>query len=487
MTRTALFVFSIVHYYREMMPVACHFRDRGWHLRIIIGWSGTSADAASRNCAAAGLELVPIDTAFLIAGEHEAVVPSETAATALAPAGSIPLLRRLMMMADSVRRIARLKSYARRRIDEISPDIVFAGPYHSPDLLHNGIALACRERCIPYCCLPASAYVGARNSILARFSNRKLGMQIGIIDADYDPLNALIARIYPRWTARRDGKTIFMWDPTLMLAARFSGTLSRDPWQKPSDAFDVVYLYSDFSRAMLRDSGYDDAKLIVCGIPLLDGPRRGLRDPAYRQAMWRDLKLGDAADFVLFNVEPSVEHRYAGAEDHWRRFRGLMAVMQRLTLPVVLSLHPLCRLEDYEFAEAEYGVTIARNYKIFDLYPYCRMAVSFVCSTNVVAGEFGKSLVVYDFFGMTSEDSPRKDLFRLPNARYGYDIGEVERLVAAVLSASPARGTADAASVPGACDIVFADATRRIRHVPSERAGALPAEPAVRPTHTTSL
>jgi hypothetical protein len=34
--------------------------------------------------------------------------------------------------------------------------------------------------------------------------------------------------------------------------------------------------------------------------------------------------------FILFNVEPSYEHRYARHEDHWRRFHQLMTAMQRI-------------------------------------------------------------------------------------------------------------------------------------------------------------
>ena len=79
----------------------------------------------------------------------------------------------------------------------IAPDLVFAGPYHSPNLLHNAIAAICRRRRIPYCNLPASAYVGERNAVLGRFLNRGLGMQSSIIDVDYDRLNRLIGEHQP--------------------------------------------------------------------------------------------------------------------------------------------------------------------------------------------------------------------------------------------------------------------------------------------------
>jgi hypothetical protein len=464
--RTALFVCSIVHYYREMMPVAHYFRDRGWRVRVIIGWGGRSAARAAADCRAAGLELVEPKATFLIPGEGDSAArPAEPTATSPAP---LPLLRRIAMFADSVRKLLRQKRYAGVLVGTIAPDIVFAGPYHSPNLLHNAIAAICRKRRIPYCNLPASAYVGERNAVLGRFLNRGLGMQSSIIDVDYDRLNRLMSRLFPRWTRTRDNTSIFMWDPLLILAARLCGVLTGNVWQKPAESFDVVYVYSDFSYNMLVDSLYDPRKVVISGIPLLDAPRRSYGNGDYRARMWRTLGIPGEHSFILFNVEPSYEHRYASYEEHWRRFHELMAVMQRTGMPVVLSLHPLCNLADYEFAETQYGVTISRDYRIFDLYPYCRLSVSFPCSTNVVAEEFGKPLVIYDYFGMTAENGPRKDLFRLPNARYGYTIGEVEREIRVALSAMP-RDEPSRQPTASACASIYEDVERRFvfRHPPT--------------------
>jgi hypothetical protein len=459
--RSALFVFSIVHYYREMLPVARYFRDHGWRVRVIIGWDGGSAEHAAAACQASGLELITIDPAFLIPGEHHPAGQTTSAAPSHGPIPPIPLWYRIAMFGDSVRKITRMKRYARTLMSAIAPDIVFAGPYHSPGLLHNGIAATCRARRIPYCNLPASAYVGERNSVLGRFLNHGLGMQSSIIDAGYDGLNRLFSYLVPKWTKTREGASIFMWDPLLILAARLCRVLDANIWQKPAESFDVVYVYSAFSHTMLVESGYDPRKIVICGIPLLDAPRRLLDDKDHRAAMWRSLRLPDGRGFLLFNVEPSYEHRYASREDHWQRFHELMTAMRRTGMPVVLSLHPLCNPADYAFAEAEYGVTIARDYRIFDLYPYCRLSVSFPCSTNVVAEEFGKPLVIYDYFGMTAQNAPRRDLFRLPSARYGYSVEEVEREIGIVLSATPERAPDRPAASAGACALIYADVESR--------------------------
>ena len=71
------------------------------------------------------------------------------------------------------------------------------------------------------------------------------------------------------------------------------------------------------------------------------------------------------------------------------------------------------------------------------------------------------------YFGMTAESGPRKDLFRLPNARYGYAVDEVEREVAIVLSTEVAQ--TPARQIAGtACAVIHDDVVRRfaLRSVP---------------------
>jgi hypothetical protein len=255
-----------------------------------------------------------------------------------------------------------------------------------------------------------------------------------------------------------------MWDPTLMLASRVTGLLAPNPWQKPSAIFDRVYVYSDFSARMLADSGYERSKVVVTGIPLLDRVHNTDDPAASRAAIHAALGLAEAEDFILFNVEPAAEHSYANWADHRARFRGLMTMLKRVGRPVVLSLHPLCHIEEYQYVEAEFGFVIARDHKIFDLYPYCRFALSFPCSTNVVAAEFGKLLVIYDFYGMAAKDAPRQDLFRLDGAWIGHDITAVERLVMEAVATTPARTLPQLSLDVAACPKILADVETAFPH-----------------------
>jgi hypothetical protein len=256
------------------------------------------------------------------------------------------------------------------------------------------------------------------------------------LSADYDLLNQLLAKWFTSWTETRAGKAIFMFDPLEMLAGRWTGMMDCDVWQQPSSSFDKVFVFNKYSSDLLAEDGFPMEKVIVAGFPLLDDVVARATNPESKEHLLADLGLGLEGSFVLFNVEPSAEHHYCDWDKHWQNFRGMMQIMKKSGLPVVLSLHPLCQIKDYLFAEEQYGVRISRRWKIYDLYPHCRFVVSFACSTNLLANMFDKPLVIYDFFNMAHPNSPRVNEFRLSDALIGHSFEEIEASLERLLANS---------------------------------------------------
>jgi hypothetical protein len=445
--RTALFVFSIFHYWKEMHPVAREFAANGWRVHVLIGWSGPTAAAVATECRALGIATseVPAPLNF---GDHlaaAAVAAGEAPQPRQPrfPAFMQPWLhtpRRFVDALRAFRRAAAAKRYARDLLDRVAPDVVFGGPWQAAGSFDNGFAFWCSRRRLPYCCLSFSPYLGEPNNIGGRFSHLADGMAGPSIRSDYDWINKLIARALPRWTRTRDGITIFYWDPLQTLAARLHGLVERNIWQRPSERYDVVFVFSEFSRRMLLDAGYPPGKIVVAGMPLLDAITARFADRDHREALFRSLGLSVDEPFILYNVEPGLEHSYVPAAVHWERFHAHMEVLRNVGLKVVLSLHPLCRKEDYRFAEANPGFKVVDSPSIHELYPYCRLVVSHCCSTNLLAPEFGKPLIILDHAGMTHEGAPRAALFRIPGALYAYSAADLTARLdeAARLPASPA-------------------------------------------------
>jgi hypothetical protein len=434
--RKALFVFSIFHYWKEMHPVARHFAATGWRVHILIGWSGSSADAVEAECHGLGIATsrVPAPHNF---GDHQAAAAAAADAADAPEAGPptprmpafarswLHFPRRLVDFWRAFRRAGAAKAYGRAVLEEVAPDLVFGGPWQAAGSFDNAIAFWCRRRGLPYCCLSFSPYMGEPNNIGGKFSHLEHGMAGDYIRHDYDLVNRAIAWAFPQWTRSRGGATIFYWDPVRILAARLYGLVERNIWQRPSERYDLVFVFSEFSRRMLVEARYDTAKIVVAGMPLLDGIVARLADPAYRAELARMLGLAPGEEFILYNVEPGLEHSYVAAETHWQRFHAHMEVLRASGMKIVLSLHPLCRLQDYRFVEANPGFKVIERPSIHELYPYCRLVVSHACSTNLLAEEFGKPLVIIDHAEMTREGAPRAGLFRMKDALYAYDAEEL--------------------------------------------------------------
>lgn len=424
---TALFVVSIYNYHREVLPVIENFSRNGWRVVVALGWRGESADEAAATYAALGCAVEWIPEAMAYRGE----APRSTAIPATQPVELMVerkrnVARPLISFFGALRQMITVRRWVARFMRQVQPDAVLSGPFHSNGKFDNAFLWASRRRSIIHCCYPVSAYHGRKSAILARFNNLAMGMLPAILRTDFDGLNRLMAKLFPQWTQTSEGTTIFMWEPMGMLAAHLTGLMDGDVWQKPSPNFDAVFVFNRFSRNLLAANDFPMGKVSIVGIPLLDAvvARASGLDECRR--LHDDLGLGENEPFLLFNVEPSAEHHYCDWDRHWQNFRSMMGIVARLGMPVVLSLHPLCHLEDYVFAEGEFGVRISRQWKIHDLYPHCGFVVSFPCSTNLIAETFGKPLAIYDFFMIAHPDSPRVDEFRLPGALVGHTLPEIE-------------------------------------------------------------
>ncbi len=441
--RTALFVFSIFHYWKEMHPVPRHFAAEGWRVHILIGWSGPSAAAVAAECRALGMAVDEVPPP-LNYGDHQApdaaaageAPPPPRARSARLPGFMRRRLHAPRRLAEGIvafHRAGLAKRYARQFLTAIAPDIVFGGPWQAAGSFDNGFALWCNRKRLPYCCLSFSPYLGEPNNIGGKFTHLAHGMAGNYIRRDYDWINRAIARLFPHWTRTRDGVTIFYWDPVRTLAAKLRGLVERNIWQRPSERYDAVFVFSEFSRRMLLEARYDPAKIVVAGMPVLDEIVAKLGDAKHRAALFAQLGLAVDEPFILYNVEPGLEHSYVPAATHWRRFHEHMAALRATGMKVVLSLHPLCRKQDYRFVEATPGFKVVDVPSIHELYPYCRFVVSHCCSTNLLAAIFGKPLVIMDHDGMTREGAPRAALFRMPDALYAYSVAELgDRLAEAM-------------------------------------------------------
>lgn len=460
--RRALFIFSIMHYYREMLPVARYYKGKGFGIHVIIGYSGASADEAVRVCESQGFTVhqPPLDLRY---GDPFARQDGLLRAADAVPEAKAGLQWSVLHSASSflasVRRALRVRGCAHGLVSRVAPDVIFGGPFHSCLQIDSGMARVARRRRIPYCCLPVFPYLGERNSVEARFDNVESGTKSSIIDVDHALAHRVLAALLPDWTRARGRRRLFMFEPMAMCAAQLTGLLEPNPWQKPVESYAVVFVESEFTRRMLQESGYDPTKIVVSGKPLLDEVFEKLDDKSHRERLYVELGVKNGEGFLLFNVEPNY---YRTTEEYWQYFRSWMDCLKMVRRPVVLSLHPLCDEHKYDFVVEEYGYTIARTRKIAELYPYCDAVISFPCSTNVLVEVFKKPLIIYDVMGFTRENARRADLFRFPGAMYAYDRDDLARCLKRLAKEGPQGGISDiAVRASSACQAIYRTVAER--------------------------
>lgn len=398
----------------------------GWRVELLLGYEGATAGAVADWAAAHGAGLHRLPTAFAYGGTY-----SEPAMPRLIKAlPSLPgrMARLAWTVRTRTRHKAAVKPWLAGLLDRVRPDIMLTHNFRSCGHPDYALLRGCVDRGVPTACVVVSPMTSRQISYMSRPAQYHTGLVPEHYRVDFDPFNRLMARLKPEWIAWDGDLGIFHVHPADMLAARFAGLLPKDVWQVPSDEFDVIFAPTERSRGRLLECGHAPARVRCAGMPRMEEAVRLRADQAAIDAMYRQLDLPSGSPFVLWNMEPSWEHEYSTAEVHWERVARIRARLEQLGRPVVISLHPLCKLDDYTFLEATPNIHISRAHGIHLLYPFAAFSVSFGCSTDQFAEAAGKPVLFYDWTGISSHPG-RWAEFQVAGMRVATDFAQLDTLV----------------------------------------------------------
>jgi hypothetical protein len=430
-----LFVVSIVNYAREWSPVIESYARHGHDVHVLVGWTGASAAEHADGWLAAGCTVHDVPEQLKYGEPPTGPAPEPATVeqrTDLRFRAGI-FVHRFRALADGARRMIQARRFGRAVLEELQPALIVGGPYGGAGTFDHGIARAAHALGIPRAGLSYTAFLGERFAIEERFwSLGKQGYATHLL-ASASLAGRVIARLFPNWTRTRHGVTIFRFDPVESLLAQVLGLGVANPWQRPPEDYDAFFTELELTRRLLIESGYDASKLAVVGKPLLDDVFAKLDDPAHEQVLLGSLDIEPGTPFLLVNVEPSFEHRYASWDRHWELFRATMDALARAGVPVVLSLHPYCAEDNYRFVEDDYGFRIARDRTIGELYPYAAGVVSYPSSTNALSLVFGTPLVLYDWWDVVDSGNPAISVLQVNAAALARTHAELEDSVIALV------------------------------------------------------
>ena len=459
----ALFFFSAPSYFNEGFGAVEAFIQAGWRTTAVFEWCGESAVRAASACQSAGCEIVKLPEALTYRMEQV----SRQADSAPVDRPSVystgrrrifqltvqylPPLARLAEVFWSIPRLLKLRRFGRDFLRAIAPDVVSFGPFNSYGRAANAVFAAAKLDKIPIVCIPFATFMGQSYQVLERFESQRRG-NIGLkVRADYDLFNRICALLFRSWTRVHNGTRLFHRDPVELITGRLLGLNLTDGWTKPSPYFDRVFVPCQHSIDRLSVDGFPMERLVLSGMPRMDTIIKTLSSAESRRTFFDSIHLPVDTKYVVVNVEPAAEHYVATWEEHWRYFRATLRVASSLNMPVVLSLHPLCKLENYLFAEQEFGAIVRHPRNIYELVAHSTMVISSVCSTLLPTQMFGKPTVIYDYLNVPPEVAAFFDLDKYAVCKDAEALERECRKMAASLSTS---GVQQAADIPLASEII---------------------------------
>jgi hypothetical protein len=443
--RTVLANCSVLHAPREMSPLLRELLRQGWRVVVILGWTGPSADDVENQFRAEGMDVVRPPTRFAYSTEESNSIAAPTWYRTRTVAPYVPQWLRLVKQTIGLyREMLEIKRWASAVFDDQKPIVFLSNNFHSSGRPDNALLGEAKRRGVLSACVLVSSLVAGvitRPGRLTQYGHGMSGKAIEV--AHYGVLSRIVGWLKKDWTTSDGINTVFMWPLPQLLASKASGlTSDADIWQTPSPQFDAVFAPNGFSRNLLAESRYDIAKVYVLGAPRLDEAVEIMHSKEMERSLYEMLGLSLGQSYLLWNVEPSWEHGYAPQDVHWERIEKVVTILKECPIPVVVSLHPLCKYQNYEFLERDHGFVLRPTIGIHKLYPRAALVLTFPCSTNQYAEIFGKRLVLYDWFGaMRSKE--RRRLYLLSRMVYAESVDELRAVLGQELNVAAASHKTD--------------------------------------------
>lgn len=225
-------------------------------------------------------------------------------------------------------------------------------------------------------------------------------------DAARGALNRLVARMYPHWLLRQDGREVLRLPGYRALALETSGLVQSMPWTPLSEPSEAVTADSKVAADTLEQLGLERSRLHVIGSPVQDllarklNARRELREQlgqAYGFDADKPLLLcgWPVNMFAWLGGRPIAYASYEELASFWAQALKQAAV--RHGVNVIVSVHPKTLDEEYLAPRAQ-GLACQRG-GVEDLVAACDMFTTLNGSSITSwAIACGKPTLLFDCF-----------------------------------------------------------------------------------------
>lgn len=177
------------------------------------------------------------------------------------------------------------------------------------------------------------------------------------------------------------------------------GSLSKNPWVLGGGLSDLVLVDGKEMESRYIYYGCDPKKIIVTGQPFCDSIFYALKNKnELRNKLSRKYGL-DKGHLTVLSLPQYGEHKILPWDKHWEEIRFLCEILSSKTGDVLVSLHPKMEIEQYEFIESEFGISIVDE-NLKDILPIADSFTATFSSTVDWAVLCKIPTIVFDFIGI---------------------------------------------------------------------------------------
>lgn len=288
----------------------------------------------------------------------------------------------------------RAKSYVKKIIKDFSPDFLFQGPFHSVCKIDNFL-LNFKNAEFKKLCFSYSSYAGKKvklTSFKNRIKENSIPKTYGV---KYSLINRLVSFFLKRWIISLRSQSYFIFPPHFIIISLITNSSIKAPKRQPQRMYDRYYAFNNMQKKILIDDGIPESKILVAGIPRLDDVY-SLFEKNKLKKFYKNLSLKFKQKYVIYNVNPLWEHNVKTRKFHFDLLNSHFDILKNKKIKIIISLHPLCDISDYEYLESNTNITISRKYNIYELYPFASFVLSHRCSTNILSLTFNKKVLISD-------------------------------------------------------------------------------------------
>ena len=213
-------------------------------------------------------------------------------------------------------------------------------------------------------------------------------------------LSKFIMKVMPNQVFNYENNKYLFYRPSITLAYKLFGSLSKNPWYIGNGLSDFVCVDNINSYIRYKNNKVPEEKLKIIGDISFDKVYEKYKTKkTIKNKIIKKYDLDPKKRIIIVSLPQLAEHNLLSWKDHWKETRFLMKSLDKKAQNILVSLHPKMKRDKYEFLENEFNCKILTE-RMFDVLPIADLFIATFSSTIFWAVLCGINSIVVDFINL---------------------------------------------------------------------------------------